>query len=149
MARDVLAELLMIRPAVLDDIPALTEMGVAFCEALEQPHSLESIEQTLRDLIESGVLLTTDDRSAMVGGVVVPIFFDRERKLLTELFWFVKPESRGKNTGRALLSAFEDMGVKLGVSHISMMAILDSDRIGKFYEDAGYRKYETAYLKEV
>lgn len=64
-----------------------------------------------------------------------------------EVGWWVEPECRGSN-GLRLLEAYEE-AVKASGASLSVMTCPpdDSERVGRIYERAGYRKMEATYMK--
>jgi GNAT superfamily N-acetyltransferase len=138
------------RPATRDDLPELLRMGRAFCAAISEGCERESIVETLEMLIDEdfGVLLY--DEGAMVGGLLVPHFFDKSRLMATELFWWVDEEVRGNGVGVKLLNGLESWARAHGAERLSMMSMTALDKgVGKIYERHGFKHFESHYVKVI
>ncbi len=66
-----------------------------------------------------------------------------------EMFWFVKPDSRGN--GLRLFTEYESEARKRGAKRCSMIHLLSlqPEALSRLYERRGYRAIETAYYKEL
>ena len=138
------------RPAEYKDIPDIVRMGKAFASALGEDHDAESIEITARELIDSdiGVILIEDH--AMAGALVVPNFFHKSRLIATELFWWVDKEARGNGAGLRLLNGLESWAKSKDAERLTMVGMESLDpRIGVLYKRAGYKKFETSYVRKL
>ena len=138
------------RPAEHKDIPDIVRMGKAFASALGEDHDAESIEITARELIDSdiGVILIEDH--AMAGALVVPNFFHKSRLIATELFWWVDKEARGNGAGLRLLNGLESWAKSKDAERLTMVGMESLDpRIGVLYKRAGYKKFETSYVRKL
>lgn len=84
-------------------------------------------------------------------GHVAPAFLEPNKKLCTELAWYVEPEYRGKTVSIRLLKNYEKKAIKLGATQISMVALeaLSPERLRIVYNNLGYNAAETHYIKEV
>ena len=135
------------RNATIDDMDEILRMGKSFANALHEDSDIESIEDTAINLIESdiGVLLIEDH--AMAGALVVPNFFDKDRLIATELFWWVDKEARGNGAGKRLLNGLESWAQDKGAERLTMITMDSLENVGKLYERAGYRKFETSYVR--
>ena len=137
------------RLATVDDMDDILRMGKSFADALNEESDVESIEDTAINLIENdiGVLLIEDH--AMAGALVVPNFFDMNRLIATELFWWVDEEARGNGAGKRLLNGLESWALSKGAERLSMIAMdALSESVGHLYEKSGYRKFETSYVRK-
>ena len=137
------------RLATIDDLPEIVRMGTEFADALGEASDTASIEDTAINLIESdiGVLLIEDH--AMAGALVVPNFFNSDRLIATELFWWVDKDARGNGIGARLLNGLESWAKECGAERLSMISMASlSGSIGKLYEKAGYRQFETSYMRK-
>ena len=138
------------RPAEHKDIPDIVRMGKAFASALGEDHDVESIEITAKELIDSdiGVILIEDH--AMAGALVVPNFFHKSRLIATELFWWVDKEARGNGAGLRLLNGLESWAKSKDAERLTMVGMESLDpRIGVLYKRAGYKKFETSYVRKL
>ena len=135
--------------ATTDDLNEIIRMGTAFADALGEESDIDSIEDTAINLMDSdiGVLLIEDH--AMAGALVVPNFFDINRLIATELFWWVDEDHRGNGVGKRLLDGLESWARDKGAERLNMIAMDSLDDVGKLYESAGYRKFETSYVRKL
>lgn len=113
-----------------------------------------SVVSTLRSCRENHMLAVAEDDHEIVGfvgGVVVPAYMNMSHNIGTELFWWVRPDARGKGVGAALLSAIEDRARRAGCTYWTMIAMqcMDPERAGAIYERAGYRWTERSYTKKL
>ena len=136
----------MIRPATLQDIPKLLEMGRKFSERAKlsdhvgyDPHSMV---QTFEALIEGGHPVFIGERGA-IGATSTPHPFNHEHIHAQELFWW----SEGRE-GLALLKALEAHCDEHchSLQMITLEAV-EPERTGRLYERLGYRPLEHSYIK--
>ena len=138
----------MIRPAELEDIPGLLEMGKAFADEAGVTARVgwddESVADMLAVLIEEedGILLVSE--RGMIGGVVSPHPFNRAVKVFTELFWRAED-----GNGLALLAAAEKLAAERGAVRSFMVAMDHMDRTRKLYSRIGYAPVEAHFMKEI
>ncbi len=136
------------REATYKDIPEIVRMGKAFADAVEEDHDIESIEQTAHELIDSDIGVILIDKHAMAGALVVPNFFHKSRLIATELFWWVDKEARGNGAGQRLLNGLESWAKSKDAERLTMVGMESLDpRVGILYQRAGYRKFETTYVR--
>ena len=122
-----------IRPARLDDVPALVELGAKFIKASPYAEYAEingaELADTLADLIESEhavVLVATvtqslDAAPVVTGGLVAmlaPMWFAPSVLMAVELAWFVDPKHRG-TAGLMLARKFEHWALEQDVDLIA------------------------------
>lgn len=138
----------MIRNAGPGDIPALAKMGRVFLAKAYPGVAFDeaTFRETLSRLVEndSGILLMS--RNGMIGGIVYPLYFNRNELAAQEMFWWA---ARGE--GMALLSGFEMRAREMGAGIIMMSSVgeLRGDTLSAFYARRGYRQAETQYFKRV
>ena len=99
-----------IRPARLDDVPALVELGAQFLNASPYADYVSisggELADTLADLIESdhalvlvaSVAQSLDKPAVIIGGLVgalAPMWFAPTFLMAVEMAWFVSPKHRG------------------------------------------------------
>jgi GNAT superfamily N-acetyltransferase len=137
--------------ATESDIPELLVMGRRFYEESGYSGFSEYNEETTAELfqrlIESneGFLMRTEH--GMLGGVVFPVFFDSDSKLVQELFWWVSPEGRKTGEGKALIDAFESWGQKIGAKGTIMLGIESLPAISSVYRSRGYVPIEQSWMR--
>jgi GNAT superfamily N-acetyltransferase len=87
------------------------------------------------------------DLKGAIAGVVYENVFDGEL-CASELFWYVWPGAQ-KGTGTRLLEAFEEWAKFRKCTRVTMAYMLHNmpDRLAKFYEQQGYTKFESHYVK--
>ena len=136
------------RLATIDDMDEILRMGKSFADALNEPSDIDSIEDTAINLIDDDIGVLLIEEHAMAGALVVPNFFDMNRLIATELFWWVDKEARGNGAGKRLLNGLESWARSKGAERLSMIAMDSLSDVGKLYERAGYCKFETSYLRK-
>lgn len=151
----------MIRPAEQKDIPSIVGMLIAFKEEAGCYRDVETNEDSLRDFIEmmlasdvAGVaLLELNGVIAGTCGVICsPHWFNMEHKQAQELWWYIKPEYRGRSRGSIQLFRFleqwpKENGCKTLV--VASTATLGVDKLGEFYEKRGFGRADVFYCKGV
>jgi len=100
----------------------------------------------------SGVIWGAFDGERVIGALGAlqyPDLNDGEL-VVTETFWFVDSEYRGK-AGLQLFNIFEKWAVSIGAKRIIMGHLnkLLSDKLKIFYNRKGYEAFETHYVREV
>lgn len=134
----------MIRQATADDLDRITELGAAF-HAYSPYRDIDFDPDGFRafaaGLIEQGAVFLSDD--GMLGGLLVPLYFNPAVVMGAELFWWA-----GK-TGRALREAFEGWARGQGAQGVQFSGLTDQreETIRKVFERAGYARAETAFFK--
>lgn len=145
----------------LDDIEALKPLALEWKrECKGKDFGIELVPEIhysdLAGLIEDEnselFLLMKKDR---VVGYMGAICFDSpigNQKFCQEHYWFVSGKNRGRGT-LLLLRAIKEWAKEKGCSHLIMNAsCLASnlhDRLCRFYEKIGFRKFETSFIKEL
>ena len=138
----------MIRDATQADIPWLLGVGERFASRADLSETvkldLPSLENTLRVLIDQGILIRGDQGT--IGGMVFPHPFNANVKCASELFWW----SEGRE-GLLLLSAFEARAKALGASLGAMIALeaVEPARTANVLLRRGYRLLERQFMKEL
>ena len=111
----------------------------------------------LAGLIESettDLFLLVSKEDKVVGYLGMTIFDSPigSQRLAQEHYWFVGGDSRGRGT-MLLIRAATDWARQKGCSHIifnaSNLASNMHDKICRFYEKIGMKKFETSYIKEI
>jgi GNAT superfamily N-acetyltransferase len=147
---------MQIRPATIDDIPAMAAMGRDFDVSARQDDLFEYVEAdciaSLEWLLSLDIFLCFVAEAGgivgMVGGMVSPVYFNRAHKSGEELFWWVA-DGAPAMTGIRLLNAIEDAAKAQGCSTWQMKCIdrLEGQRMAKLYERRGYRPFEHTFIK--
>jgi hypothetical protein len=139
------------RPAELRDIPALVEMGRKF-HAVSGYDDVPYDENTMVDLFIAmvrggGMFVVGDKPVGMIGGLVFPVFFNRDKLMAQELFWW----SESPGAGKALLDAFEGWAKDMGAERVVMMALdaLEGAKVGEILKRRGYKPAESNYMKVI
>lgn len=111
----------------------------------------------LEEMVHSGLhtVIVTEEDGDIVGflaGGVAPSFMNPLNSVVgAEMGWYVKPEYRGSSAGIRMMKAFEAWCKEAGATHVTMMHLEtpQSNKIASAYENLGYDKFETAYIKEL
>ncbi len=143
-----------IRKAVVEDAYRVKEMATDFwahTRYREEPDEA-SLQTMFHHLKDHGILLVLDvDGVArgFVGAVFAPLLADMKVMMATEVAYWVDPQFRGR--GRALLFALEAAAREAGVKYLHMVSLEGSrpDVAESIYRDAGYKKTETVFVKEI
>jgi hypothetical protein len=136
----------MIRPATLEDIPGLLEMGRKFADDAGVTARIgwddESVADMLATLIENedGIVLVSE--RGMIGGFVQSHPFNRNVRLFIEVFWRAED-----GMGRALLSEAERIAKELGADFSTMIAMDGMEKTQKLYNRLGYEYCEAQFIK--
>lgn len=156
-----------IRPATLDDVPAMVELGAQFLATSPYADYAEidggALADTLADMIEADhalVLVATvsnaaPDLGAVIGGIVgtlAPLWFAPSTLVAMEMAWFVHPAHRG-TAGLALARQFERWAIDNGVDLIAFSELrgagADAWPVGEALAKAGYTAAERTHIKGV
>ncbi len=123
-------------------------MGLAFIQAAGLEGDEESVDETLRQLMDAGSLFVVGDY-AMAGVLVFQSYYNRAQKVAQELFWWVDPGRRGAGAGIELLRGIEAWAREQGAVSLTMVCLdaVDGDRVAKLYERSGYRPLERNFVK--
>lgn len=149
----------MIRRALLDDVPAIAEIGERFHD-LAGWHDVaeyvgEDCSATLITMIESAehIVLVAEVEGKIVGiagGLTFPLYFNHAHRSGQELFLYVEPGLRD-GTGGRLLTALEDEARAIGCKSWAMIALdkVEPELTGRLYRRRGYRASEHSYIKRL
>jgi hypothetical protein len=149
----------MIRPGTVEDCETIAELGEGFfIEAGWQDIAEYRREDCLKSLVflatnESGILLVAEENGeiiGMAGGLVSPLYFNLSHLTGQELFWWVKPGSRG-STGLKLIEELEQAAHLKGCASWAMISLhkVDPERTARIYERRGYRASEQTFIKRL
>lgn len=149
---------IIVRPAVLDpldDVEFVLKSGKKFYleSGLQKLGTFNymSLAKSVRDMIKVGqaIVLIAEKDGQRVGGISAsycPLFFNHERGVFQEQWWWVDPIHRGHGFGKMLLKALEAEAEKRNGSIVVMMH-LPKDSKGSQYKKEGYFLGETLYYK--
>jgi N-acetylglutamate synthase-like GNAT family acetyltransferase len=141
----------MIRKATLDDVSWIVKYAVYdMCNLLGNPELYNPRYLTdtfVPFVIQNGVAIVDEKRQGIIGGMVIPHLYNPEKKVLSEMMWWVDENVRGSSLGYRLLKAFEEEAKKAQVDYIQM-SLMESSTI-KSLEKQGYRRKEFALIKEI
>lgn len=141
----------MIRLATRADIPDIVDLGVRHWTESRygqwMPANRDVMAELARALVDGEDALVLVDEQAgavvgMIGVAVTPHIYSGE-PVMSELFWYAPPESRG--SGVRLLRRAEGWAAARGVKHSAMIA--PNERVAEFYERMGYAALEVNYIK--
>jgi GNAT superfamily N-acetyltransferase len=87
----------------------------------------------------------------MTAAVHFPAYFNAAAFIVQELFWWVKPESRGTGAGGELLTEIEQWAAEKGAAAVFMIALADKneEKMQNLYARMGYRPLERTFAREV
>ncbi len=145
----------MIRLLTVQELPMAAQLGPQFYAEGKLPGKFvpEVFAAKWTELMELGMgfILGLFDGPKLAGvfGAVVAGDVNDGEMTANEMFWFVRPESRGR--GLSLMSAYEAEARKRGAKRCSMIHLLElqPEKLADLYERRGYRAVETAYHKEL
>jgi hypothetical protein len=106
---------------------------------------------TLQKVIQNQVVFIAEDGEVTQGfimGILMPHLFNKGLLVLSELFWWVKPEHRGSRAGVALLRAFIAYG-KEKADWITMALETGSPVNSEALLKRGFKHFETNFVLEV
>lgn len=150
--------MLIIRKPEESDWPEMLAMGIEF--AASNPHNVGFSPDAFRGLFDHAmtgdhlafwIAQSNGVAAGMMGAITYPLFFNPAMKIAQELFWWVKPEHRATQAGKALLASFEGWAEKSG-AHRLMLLAQENDRIpaiDRLYKTMGYAPIERVYYKEL
>lgn len=141
-----------IRPATVDDLDSLIEMGRALHDESPRYQGMAFSAQKLRALFErlQGSVLTplgcvfVAERDGAVVGMTVGLIVDRwfsDERFLTDLTLYVKPEHRNGTTFMRLVRALEGWARDEGITDLAfgVSTEIHAQRTVEAYEAMGYR----------
>jgi ribosomal protein S18 acetylase RimI-like enzyme len=130
-----------IRRATKDDQELIRELWLAFEAELPEPAYLrESWEDAWSDLAQTardGVALIAEEEGRAVGFVFC-VLGDRGRKTAHVTDIYVRPDSRNKGIGRALLAGILEPARSAGLEHASLEVLIRNSDARRLYERLGF-----------
>jgi len=137
---------MIIRAATPSDLTAILKLAYAFYQ--ESPYSKlvdyneDSVAATI---LGAGISLVAEDRKQIVGMcvcLVVPMWVDPSKTLVSELLWYIHPDHRGGGTGTLLREAAEHVAVESGANFMGLTSLGPDIPL-----DDTYTLAEKTYLK--
>lgn len=147
----------MIRPATIDDIPRIVDLGkMLHQESRYAPISFneEKVATLMRYLIEKdGVVFVAEVDGEIVGGIagaITEFWFSSETQAFDYSF-FLAPEARHGMQAVRLMSAFENWARIHGARQIDMGITTDInvDKSARLYTGMGYKECGKLFVKEI
>jgi ribosomal protein S18 acetylase RimI-like enzyme len=130
-----------IRPATQDDQELIRELWVDFEAELSGPDYLrESWEEAWSDLaqtVRNGVALIAEEDGRAVGFVFC-VLGDPGRKTAHVTDIYVRPDTRNKGIGRALLAGILEPARAAGLEHASLEVLIRNSDARRLYERLGF-----------
>lgn len=136
----------MIWYAASGDVPELLERLRRFHS--ESPYSKilfdeASARETVEELIAMDAGTIIMHGHGAIGGLILPMFFNKGRKQAIELFWHADKD------GADLLTAFEDWAHINGADSVVMGSLTGKRQgaVDRFYRIRGYRETERLHTR--
>lgn len=143
----------MIRPATLEDVPAIVQMAQAFTAQTSYqglitmaPAKIEALTHRLIERDDALVLVAVQGHEPV--GMLAMHLFEHPMSgdlVAQELVWWMEATARG--SGRQLLTLAEQWAHDMGAAVVQMVS--PTDRVGHFYERLGYTRVETLYQRRL
>jgi hypothetical protein len=113
------------------------------------PQKMESSVRQAIDLDSQEIFLLENDGIiiGMLACVVTEYLFSN-RRVTTDLAWFVDKDHRGGTKSIRLIKAYEDWARSVGAEYICMADITNMQELGVLYKRLGYSLVESSYAKE-
>lgn len=140
-----------IRPAVFDDVPAVSQLyAQLFADmARLQPESLKPAEQDKYFLdamieMEEAEILVAEEAGQVLGFAVVqarptpPFPFFHPQTFADFVDVAVAPAHRGKGIGKALIAAVGDWAKERGLAYVELTVLAQNQRAIRLYEELGF-----------
>lgn len=143
------------RPATVEDIPALVELGQSFFSESHLAdfscYAPDRVRTMLDQLIQgdrSVVWLSEFDGrlTGFIGGSVQAVWC-ADVDVAVELAWWVDPLVRGTNTALRLLQMFEVWAHEHGARGVVMTDIVDLPQASMLFSRMGYSVVERSHFK--
>lgn len=146
-----------LRKATHEDLPLLTEMGLAFHAESGYnergiPADPESITDYARITLDSGLVVIaeveeTGEPVGMLGTLITPHLLNKHIKVATETAWYIKPEHRRSKLGAGMFQYSRAHAKLSGATHHSMTLLPSSpEGAREFLEASGMDIAEYHYL---
>lgn len=120
--------------------------------AYEDPFDPEHALAYMRHAYDNGLLgvcIAKSEPCGFVAGVALPLLGNLHVTQVTELAFWINPDSRGQ--GIYLLEWLETAARKIGAKYINMISMqaCEPKKAERIYRHMGYRKIETTFMKEL
>lgn len=149
---------MLVRPAVLDDIPAYMELAAAFVATTPVsgfiPFDPDGTAAFVAGALDNPdmLVLVADDEGEIVGitaALAYPMYFNPNKLVAQELWWYLSPSARGGPAGKLLFQTIEKWAKTKGAEAMFMIALADErvDTMAKVYKRSGYAPVERIYAK--
>lgn len=131
------------RPATVDDLPRLLEMGRKFHAQSGMAFGFDdsAVSELLTALIANGCVLMTE--RGVIGGMLNPAYCDPAWVMAVELFWWAEGD------GLLLLKGFEEWAESVGASEVRMTSLASLPRADAILRRKGYAPAEISYQKVI
>ena len=146
----------MIRPATIDDLPAILELGGRMhmeSRFRNLPFDLTKVAGVFSSLIEgAGLVLVAEMHGRVVGGIaamVVEHWFSTV-KVAQDFALFIEPEHRGSMLAVRLLARYEAWAREQGATAVEMgiNTGVHVEQTAKLFELRGFRQVAVLMAKE-
>lgn len=134
-----------VRPAVLDDLDALSVLLDDYRQFYQQQSDLDGARYFLRQRFGLGdsFILVSEETSGKVTGFVqlfpgLSSVGLNVRWMLNDLY--VSHDCRAQGTGRALMKAAADLARDHGVARLVLMTQVENERAQRLYESLGWQR---------
>jgi RimJ/RimL family protein N-acetyltransferase len=87
----------------------------------------------------------------ITGGLLFPLYFNHNYKVVQELWWWLDPESRGSTAGNLMYNALENWAKEKQANAMFMIALEDNrvETMSKIYKRKGFVGTERTFIKEL
>ena len=143
----------MIRPAAPGDLSALLEYGRYFWQKTPYvgkiPYNAKAVKDLIETMMDAHYLIVSEEGTVLVGFLgmfLTPMIFNPDYVVATEVFFFVDPAHRGKETGASLFARAEyDLADIADI--LSFGDMTTSTDMADMYTRNGYVYTERAFTK--
>jgi GNAT superfamily N-acetyltransferase len=151
---------MIVRRAAINDLSVILEMGGRFHMASPVhtaiPYDAASFQRFCEQAIndpEIGFWVAELDGVVvgMTAAIVYPSYFNANRHIAQELFWWVDVAARGTGAGKALIEQIETWAKSVNADVVLMLALADKneEKMQNLYARRGYRPIERTFIREV
>lgn len=103
---------------------------------------------------ENIIFLACKDNDKIVGitgGLLFPLYFNHNYKVVQEICWWVEPEYRGSKCGSLMYEALENWAKEKQANGMFMIALEDEnvETMSKLYTRKGFVGTERTFIKEL
>ncbi len=140
------------------DIPDILNTAIEFniesqCGVPVDPNSLvDYIVKTLEHKVGNVIIARQKDDLKFAGTLMVvtdSMWWDKNYKIASEVFWWVAPEFRGSSCGSDMLIIGESLARELGAQEFHMFCLesVNPDRVASLLERSGYVQAQRMFRK--